>query len=227
MKYFYNHYPAIGNGIMMAVSMRKHVINNYYDWSSVYAHCANPYIGEVFKCIPELPEENISVQPRGMLVNYERYPYTWEIMKDEAPLVNLEIPDTYEKKFDVKKNTICFHVREDNVRDSNDDPGWLSNGYYQHEPERFVKSEPYIKLALEYAEKGYNIIVLGDKGSTAFPDHENIFNLCHMDDKTLLDDFYAVANCDYVVASTSCHQVTGRAFGKKVLHTDNVHPYKR
>ncbi len=210
----------------MCVSVRKHILNKGYDWDKVRIHCAFPYVKEILKCIPELNEEHISVQDRGVMLNYERFRYTWETMKEENPLVHLQIPNTYEQKFEVKENTICFHVREDNIRKSEE--GWLAdNNYYKHEPERFVKSEPYVELAMEYVDKGYNIIVLGDKGSTAFPEHDNIFNLCHMDEKSLLDDFYAVSRCDYVVASTSCMQVAGRAFNKRVLHTDNVHPYKR
>lgn len=226
MKYFFIHYGAIGNAIMMCVSVRKHILNKGYDWEKVRIHCAFPYVKEILKCIPELKEEYINVQDRGMMIRYEAFKYTWEMMKEGTPQVFLKIPEIYEQKFDIKEKTICFHVREDNVRE--DKPGWLAdNNYYKHEPERFVKPEPYIKLALECANKGYNIIVLGDKGSTAFPDHENIFNLCHMDGKGLIDDFYAISRCNYVVASTSCMQVAGRAFNKRVLHTDNVHPYKR
>jgi len=226
MKYFYIHYGAIGNAIMMCVSMRKHILNKKYDWKNVRVHCAHSYVKEILKCIPELPENNINVQNHGIMIRYERFQYTWEAMKEGKPEIYLNIPEDYKEKFKVNAKTICFHVREDNIR--KDDAGWLADhNYYKHEPERFVKSEPYIKLAMEYASKGYNIIVLGDKGSTSFPIHENIFNLCHMDNKGLIDDFYAIARCDYVVASTSCMQVAGRAFNKCVLHTDNVHPYKR
>jgi len=158
-------------------------------------------------------------------VPYEGFEYTWERMKRGQPIVHIEIPKDYKKMFDVKEKTICFHVRESIIRKN--EAGWYDSNYHKHEPERFVTSEPYIKLAVELANDGWNIIVLGDKGSTAFPKHKNIFNLCHLEDKTLMDDFYAVSKCDYIVASTSCMQVAGRAFGKKVLHSDNVHPHER
>ena len=38
MKYFYIHYKAIGNSIMMCVSLRKHIMNNGYDWEDVEVH---------------------------------------------------------------------------------------------------------------------------------------------------------------------------------------------
>ena len=80
---------------------------------------------------------------------------------------------------------------------------------------------------MELADEGWNIIALGDSGSTPFPEHPRIFNLCHLEKKTLIDDLYAVSKAEYIVASTSCMQVAGRAFNRRVLHTDNVHPYKR
>ena len=182
---------------------------------------------EILTCIPGVKQENIKASGPIKSGQYEQFRYTWETMKEEEPIVFFEIPDTYIEKFIIEEKSICFHIRENNLRDE-EDKAWLSDGsYYQHEPERFVKSEPYIKLATDLANEGWQIIVLGDKGSTAFPEHDNIFNLCHLDDKSLLDDFYAVSKAKYIVASTSCMQVAGRVFNRSVLHTDNVHPYKR
>jgi putative glycosyltransferase (TIGR04372 family) len=226
MRHFYIHYSAIGNAIMMGVSLWKHILNKGYAWSDVKVDCQYSYVKEILSCIPELAEDQIEVKPRGSSIEYESFDYTWGIMKEGLPLVTLKLPKTYSPAFKVKKKSICFHVREDNIR--SEDPGWLADkSYYQHEPERFVKAQPYVDLALKYACSGWQIVVLGDAGSTAFPEHKNIFNLCHLEDKTLSDDFYALSKCSYVVASTSCMQVAGRAFDKKVLHTDIMQPHER
>jgi len=54
MKYFYIHYKAIGNSIMMCVSLRKHIMNNGYDWEDVEVHCSYPHTDQILQCIPEL-----------------------------------------------------------------------------------------------------------------------------------------------------------------------------
>lgn len=208
---------SIGNGVEAIHSLYKNILVFGLQDEVIEVYYKHDYQKQLLQCIPILKEESL-IKIEGETPYFEPFGYGyylgWEILK-EPPVIKLVIPDTFEPKFSVPEKSISIHARE-----SSYDSGWGK----QHQPERFVNIEPFHKLALYYADNGYKVYQIGDHNMTPFPEHENIIRVSHIENKTILDDCYAIANSQVCLATDSGMWVCSVCFGTKTILSNSCHP---
>lgn len=204
---------AVGNTLSQTLCLYRYLIKNNIDISDIEVHYKNEINKYCAYCIPGITKEQVKPINNS---SYKKFESSWVKMKT-PPFEFLKIPDWFTPKFEVSKNSIVIQPREKS--------GFGGNHYNNHEIERFVEVAPFHKLALKYANLGYQIFHCGDPKTTPFPQHENIIELPNINNKTLLDDFYAVQQCSLVLGTESAMNVAGLCFGKKTVHSNSCHPH--
>ena len=223
MIYFRIAKCAIGNSLGVILNLYKHVLRMGLA-GKIEVHYIKNYHRDMLLCVPVFHEgiikfKKITLLTRAMdkfgIAPYSTYPCSWLTLRDE-PVVRLEIPKQYKRTFDVPVNSISIHVREKGSWDLKD---W--------EPERFVDVKPFHKIAIKYADMGYRVIQIGDPNMTRFPKHPNIFTLSHVQNKTLMDDFYAISKSRCFLATDSGMWPAGVAFNTPTILSNSCQPVSR
>ena len=220
--YFEKSCQALGNGMTTVSGLYKCLVLSHFSAINrgFEIHYQSWSQGIFASCIPGVKEYQIKKVSKLDKCNYEytRFNQGWRFWRS-PPYVKLCIPNSYRPKFEVPRGAIAIHAREAGTYDS----GWGAD----HQPERFVNVETFHKIALEYANKGHMVIQIGTKEMTRFPDHENIFCLSHLPGKTLMDDLYAMDNCDVMLGTESGMEVCAASFSTPTILSNSCHPVER
>ena len=214
-KYKIDHF-AIGNTLSQTLCLYKHIVSNNINISEIEIQYKNEINKECIYCIPGIKKDQVKRVGKYTFPWYKNFNSSWVKMK-EPPFVHLKIPSWFKPNFEVNNKSIVIQPREKS--------GFGGEHYNTHQIERFVDVAPFHKLALKYANLGYQIFHCGDINTKQFPQHKNIIELPQIKNKTLLDDFYAVQNCSVVLGTESAINVAGLCFGKKTIHSNSCHPH--
>lgn len=236
MKYgIWRHENAIGNSVENTIGLAKQLKRSGDTEPEIYVE--HDFQKCFALCIPGIKEENVKrfsdigiidanilvpeAKKRGVYMpntygeDAMSYPAAWADLT-KSPDVTLQFPyDTYQNKFDLPRNAIVMQFRECNTFDHR----VVGNN---EEPERFVDIEVFHELALDYANKGYKVIRLGDKKQKPMPEHPNIidFALFDHEEKTIMDDLYAIAESRVMLSTDSGIWVMASAMKKKLVLAD-------
>lgn len=121
-----------------------------------------------------------------------------------------DFPIDYENKHDLPKDSVVITIREANTY-------WKRIDGANSEPERSVNPQTFFDVALHYANKGYKVIRLGDPKQTNIPEHENIIDFSKVENRNMLDDMYAIANCKVHLSCDSGIWPMTAGFGSKLV----------
>jgi hypothetical protein len=123
------------------------------------------------------------------------YPSVWTDLKNIKHF--LRFPDkTYKDVHNLPKEAIVLSIREHGTYDKRVDGAHC-------DPNRSVNIETFFNLALNYANKGYKVVRIGDKNQTPLPTHENILDFALVEKRRILDDLYLIKNCKVFLSCDS------------------------
>lgn len=233
MKYgIWRHENAIGNSIENAIGLAKQLKRSGDTEPEIYVE--HDFQKCFALCIPGIKEENVrryidlgiidanilvsEAKKRGVYMpntygeDAMSYPAAWADLTSD-PDVTLQFPyEIYQNKFGLPSDAIVMQFRERNTFDHR----VVGNN---EEPERFVDIEVFHKLALDYANRGFKVIRLGDKNQSKMPEHPNIIDFALFDhpEKTIMDDLYAIAESKVMLSTDSGIWVMAGAMKKNLV----------
>ena len=204
MKYaIWRHENSIGNSGEHTIGLYKHLLRTKDDNPIIYVE--HDFQREFALCIPGIAPANIryfdeknckldsvhtdeysnNIYMPSVYREKMSYPASWADLT-ASPECTLTFPHEHYENKKLPKNTIVMHVREKNtfhkrVVGANE------------EPERFVNPQTFFEIAEYYANKGIQVVRVGDKNQTPFPKHHNILDFALEEDRTILDDLYLIS----------------------------------
>lgn len=204
MKYaIWRHENSLGNSAEHTIGLYKHLLRTKDSDPIIYVE--HDFQRDFALCIPGIEPENIKyfeekhckldsvphdkyssdIYVPNVYRDYTTYPASWADLIDN-PECTLSFPHKHYKNKKLPKNTIVMHVRERNtfhkrVVGANE------------EPQRFVNPNTFFEIAEYYANKGIQVVRIGDKNQTPFPKHPNILDFAMEEERTMLDELYMIS----------------------------------
>jgi len=146
----------------------------------------------------------------------------WNYLIENTEPAHLRIPENLAAKvlaellargIEPGDRLIAIHARE---------PGYKYFGG-NHEPERFVAPETFMRLAEHWAERGFKVVRIGDPSMTPFPSHPRIVDAALWPTKRLIHDMTLIGLADMLIATDSGVWPIGVALGTPTLLSNSCH----
>lgn len=219
MKYgIWRHENALGNSAEQAVNLGNFIQEKNDKNPIIYVE--KDFQKDFALCIPNVREENVMFFDKSFDIdklnitaqNHEffkdiympdvyfyhlpkHYPSVWSDLKKIKYF--LKFPEEiYENNHNLPKKAIVLSIREKGTYDKRVDGA-------NCDPCRFVNIQRFFELALNYANKGYSVVRIGDKNQTPMPKHENILDFALVENRRMLDDLYLINNCKVFLSCDS------------------------
>ena len=204
MKYaIWRHENSLGNSAEHTIGLHKHLLRTKDSNPIIYVE--HDFQRDFALCIPGIKPENIKyfkeedckldsipadeyssdIYIPNVYRDHTTYPASWADLIDD-PESTLLFPHEHYKNKKLPKNTIVMHVRESNTFNKRVVGA-------NEEPTRFVNPETFFEIAEHYANKGIQVVRIGDKNQTPFPKHPNILDFAMEEERTMLDELYMIS----------------------------------
>ena len=246
----WRHENSIGNSAEHTIGLALYLKKNNINPSNVEVYVEHEWQKYLALCIEGVEEDNVKLfEHEVTLGNMDpyfddihmpivygadafklSYECGWSYLEQQKDLDVVLKFDTqnYENKFNLPNDAIVLFHREAGTWNKRVD----GNNF---EPERFVDPEAFHKLALYYADLGYEVIKLGDKNQAPLPgkynpfefgaEHENpnIYDFTkYLDEEgnplwTLQDYLYVLQNCKVFISCDAGIWPMAAAMGKNLV----------